>query len=174
MSRNLPNIIITGTPGTGKSTLSEQVAERLSDMNLFSVSDYAKKNKDSHGFDDERKAIIVDDEKLVDEIEPQLEVGGMIIDWHVCDVFPEELIDLVVVLRADNQQLFDRLNKRGYAEDKLQENMDAEIMDIILQDAQSAYAPEIIVELHSDTVEDMESNLDRIEAWKEQWCKDQE
>jgi adenylate kinase len=50
--------------------------------------------------------------QLIDLITPDLEQGGRIIDWHVCDIFPESLIDLVVVLRTSTTRLFDRLKDR--------------------------------------------------------------
>jgi len=42
-------------------------------------------------------------------------------------------------------------------------------MDVLLQEARDAYDEEIIVELSSDTSEEMDSNIDRIEAWISQW-----
>lgn len=58
------------------------------------------------------KSWIVDEDKLLDEIEARVEEGGNIIDWHVCDIFPQRWIDLVVVLRADSTVLYDRLKDR--------------------------------------------------------------
>ena len=55
---------------------------------------------------------------------------------------------------------------------KLQENLDSEIMEVLLEEARESYDPEIIVELTSNTSEDMERNIERIEAWLEQWRKD--
>ena len=42
-------------------------------------------------------------------------------------------------------------------------------MQTVLEEARSAYAPEIVVELHSDTPDDVDANLDRILAWIRQW-----
>ena len=61
---------------------------------------------------------------------------------------------------------------RNYPEVKLQENLDTEIMEVLLQEARDAYDEEIVIELRSDTTEEMDSNVDRIEAWVEQWKKD--
>jgi adenylate kinase len=79
---------------------------------------------------------------------------------------------LVVVLRSDNTSLYDRLAKRQYSQSKIEENIDAEIMQVILDEARDAYVPEIVVELQSNTVEDMDSNIERIVQWKEQFEKD--
>lgn len=38
--------------------------------------------------------------------------GGIILDWHTCDIYPERWPDLVVVLRCDHTLLWERLEKR--------------------------------------------------------------
>ena len=58
---------------------------------------------------------------------------------------------------------------RKYPEVKLQENMDSEIMEVLLQEAKESYDEEIVVELQSVTADEMESNVERIEQWLEQW-----
>lgn len=164
-----PNILITGTPGCGKSTTSELLQRRLSDYKYYNISEFAQKNDCYEGYDKSRKSHIVDEDKLLDILEPLLRKGGNIVDWHVNDVFPERLIDLVVVLRCDNSILYKRLNKRGYHQAKIDENIDAEIMGVVMQDALDSYKKEIVVELTSDTTEQMENNVDRIDSWIELW-----
>lgn len=58
---------------------------------------------------------------------------------------------------------------RGYSLKKIQENNEAEIMQTVLEEARSSYAEEIVVELTSETPEEMESNVDRIVQWVENW-----
>ena len=50
--------------------------------------------------------------------------------------------------------------------------MDAEIMQVLLQEAQEGFAEEVVVPLGSNTPDDMESNVDRIVSWIAQWRKD--
>lgn len=38
--------------------------------------------------------------------------GGIIIDYHGCDFFPERWFDIVFVLRTDNTNLYNRLESR--------------------------------------------------------------
>ncbi|KAH6626362.1 AAA domain-containing protein [Chaetomium sp. MPI-SDFR-AT-0129] len=170
MSRTLPNIIITGTPGTGKTTHSELLAERTG-LKHISVNDVVKDKECHEGWDDEYQSWIVDEDKLLDAIEDQVKEGGCIIDWHACDLFPKSWIDLVVVLRVDTTTLYDRLTARKYPDVKLQENIDSEIMEVLLQEAKESYDEEIVVELQSVEADEMESNVDRIEQWLEQWKK---
>jgi adenylate kinase len=63
---------------------------------------------------------------------------------------------------------------RKYPEIKLQENLDSEIMEVLLQEAHESYDEEIVVELRSDTAEELDANVDRIEAWVKQWKLDRE
>jgi adenylate kinase len=63
------------------------------------------------------------------------------------------------------------IEERNYPEAKLQENLDAEIMQVLLQEAYDSYNKEIIVELMSNSTDEMESNVERVEAWIAQWEK---
>lgn len=134
MARTSPNIIITGTPGVGKTSHCELLAERTG-LTHLSVNDVVKERECHEGWDDEFQSWIVDEDKvclppppppqlrmeanivgetkLLDAIEPTLlPDGGVILDWHACDLFPESWIDLVVVLRVETNVLYDRLKAR--------------------------------------------------------------
>lgn len=128
--------------------------------------------------------------QLLDELEPLASAGGIILDWHTCDIFPERWADLVVVLRCNHTQLWERLEKRcdcpfdirrvavfivacsGYPLKKIQENNEAEIMEVVLEEARSSYPAEIVVELQSEGMEDLESNVGRIVEWIRVWRSD--
>lgn len=45
-------------------------------------------------------------------------------------------------------------------------------MQVLLDEAREAFDAEIVVELTSNTSEEMESNLERIDTWVQQWKKD--
>ncbi|KAF7562572.1 hypothetical protein G7046_g1554 [Stylonectria norvegica] len=179
--RQSPNIVVTGTPGVGKTTHCEILAERTG-LRHVSVNQVVKDKECHEGWSDEYHSWIVDDDKmektlmqrrqLLDAIEADVQAGGCIIDWHACDLFPLSWIDLVVVLRVDSTTLYDRLTARNYPEAKLQENIDSEIMEVLLQEARDAFDPEIVIELTSNTSDEMETNVDRIESWLKQWKQD--
>ncbi|KAB5575898.1 P-loop containing nucleoside triphosphate hydrolase protein [Coniochaeta sp. 2T2.1] len=172
MARSLPNIIITGTPGVGKTTHCESLAEKTG-LKHISVNQVVKDKECHEGWDEEYQSWIVDEDKLLDALEEEgVKDGGCIIDWHACDLFPRSWIDLVVVLRVESSVLYDRLVERKYPELKLQENIDAEIMEVLLQEAKDSYDEDIVVVLASNTAEEMDENVERIEAWLGQWKKD--
>ena len=141
-----PNIIITGTPGTGKSTLSSLAAEKIG-LKHIDVGEFVKANECHEGFEESFQTYILDEDKLCELLEPILEEGGNIIDFHTCDIFPEMYIDLLLVLRSSTTVLYDRLIARGYDKKKLDENMECEIMQVVLEDARANYSQEIIYEL---------------------------
>ncbi|KIY45446.1 P-loop containing nucleoside triphosphate hydrolase protein [Fistulina hepatica ATCC 64428] len=172
-SRNLPVIVITGTPGTGKSTHAQLLAgESPVPLKHINVGELVKEHHLYENYDDDWQSYTVDEDRLLDELETLVADGGVILDWHSCELFPERWIDLVVVLRCDHTLLWERLEKRNYPLKKIQENNEAEIMQVVLEEARDSYAPEIVVELKSEGSDDLESNVARIVRWVEAWQRD--
>ncbi|CAL1696078.1 unnamed protein product [Somion occarium] len=170
-----PVIIITGTPGTGKTTHAQLLVEESPiPLKHINVGEFVKEKGLYESYDDEWQSYTVDEDRLLDELEPIVSAGGVILDWHTCELFPERWADLVVVLRCDHSKLWDRLEKRGYPLKKIQENNEAEIMEVVLDEARSSYSQEIVVELKSEGTEDLESNVARIVQWINAWRADRE
>lgn len=111
MEQKLPNILVTGTPGTGKTTTSEMIAEATG-LQHINVGELVKTNQFHEGYLEEYDTHILDEDKLLDEMEDMLQEGGKVVDFHTCEIFPERWFDLVLVLRADTHVLFDRMEKR--------------------------------------------------------------
>ncbi|KAF7436960.1 factor activating pos9 [Pleurotus ostreatus] len=172
--RQAPVIILTGTPGTGKSTHAQFLAEASPiPLKNINVSEFVKEKGLHEGYDEEWQSYTVDEDRLLDELEPLASAGGLILDWHTCELFPERWADLVIVLRCDHTQLWERLEKRGYPVKKIKENNEAEIMEVVLEEARQSYPAEIVIELKSETMEDIESNVSRIVDWIKAWQKNQ-
>ncbi|KAL5365459.1 AAA domain-containing protein [Aspergillus floccosus] len=171
--RTSPNVIITGTPGVGKTVHCEQLAQDTG-LRYLSINQVAKDRDCFETYDDELDTWVVDEDKLLDAIEDEVLQGGYLIDWHACDLFPKSWIDLVVVLRCPSTSIhYDRLSSRGYKETKLQENLDAEIFGVLLEEAREAFDEEIVVELNSEKDDDVENNCARIATWVDSWKSDQ-
>mmetsp|Transcript_34017 Transcript_34017/g.109639 ORF Transcript_34017/g.109639 Transcript_34017/m.109639 type:complete len:179 (+) Transcript_34017:50-586(+) len=161
-SRKLPNILIVGTPGTGKSTTAQYVVQGAPSMRHVEVGALVREKQLHTGWDAEYECHVLDEDRILDELEEGMEAGGVIVDFHGADLFPERWFDLVVVLRTDNSVLYSRLQSRNYSQKKLTENVEAEIMQVILDEARESYAEEIVLELSSDTLEALEANVQRI------------
>ena len=163
-----PNILVTGTPGVGKTAVAEALAKRLV-LEGVGVSALAASIGAHEAWDDERACHVLDEDKVLDAMEPKLGAGGCVVEYHACELFPERWFDLVLVLRAGTEILYDRLAARGYAEAKLQENLQCEIMQTILEEARESYAPEIVVELTNETPADLDAAGDRVAQWYAAW-----
>jgi len=162
--RTRPNILVTGTPGTGKTSLCNAIASQTGFTHI-NLGDLVKERELHDGYDAEMDCYILDEDKVCDALEDQMDAGGNIVDHHSCDFFPERWFDLVVVLQCDNTVLWNRLEKRGYSKSKIQENVQCEIMMVIAEEASESYRPEIVKYLRSDSVDDMERNTDTIVDW---------
>jgi adenylate kinase len=64
------------------------------------------------------------------------------------------------------------LKARNYSEAKLQQNIDAEIFQELLEEARQAFPAEIVQEMQSNNLEQMDENVERIVQWVEIWKKD--
>jgi adenylate kinase len=136
-----------------------------------------KELKCYEGFDKELDTNILDEDKLLDAMEVIFEKAaengeGIVADYHACELFPERWFDLILVLRTETEVLFDRLSARGYNEKKRSENLQAEIMQVVLDEAKESYATEIVQEVPSNNIEDMDTNVLRVDQWVKQWLKD--
>ncbi|XP_018420715.1 PREDICTED: adenylate kinase isoenzyme 6 [Nanorana parkeri] len=163
-----PNVLLTGTPGVGKTTLGKELAEKCA-LTYVNVGDLAKEGNLYEGYDEEYDCPILDEDRVIDELEDKMSDGGVIVDYHGCDFFPERWFHIVFVLRTDNSLLYERLESRGYKEKKLQDNIQCEIFQTIYEEAAESYRSEIIHQLPSNTPEDLEKNLDQITLWIQQW-----
>ena len=174
--RRRPNILVTGTPGVGKTVTAALVAERLG-LRHINVGDIIKEHKCYDGHDEELDTHILDEDKLLDLMEAMIQKCavdnvGIVADYHSCELFPERWFDLILVLRTNTDVLFDRLTERGYNDKKRAENLEAEIMQVVLDEARESYDVDIVQELPSNTKEEMDANVDRCRMWAEQWVKD--
>ena len=133
-------IIITGTPGTGKTVLAKDLAEKLS-YSCVDVNKIIAKYHISEGYDEKRKTKIIDTKKLSKSLIKEIsslkktKVEGIIIDSHLSHYLPKKYADLCIVTKCDLKTLKKRLKKKKYHKDKIRENLDAEIFDVCLEEA---------------------------------------
>ena len=67
-------------------------------------------------------------------------------------------------MRVNNTQLFDRLQERGYAQKKIDENIECEIFGELKEEVEESYKAEIILELQSNETDEMQTNMDAVAA----------
>jgi adenylate kinase len=160
-------ILITGTPGTGKSTFSEHLqmafASRGATVCTVLVNDLIKSEKLYDEYDSHFDTHIIDDRKVrrfLKSYLSSLSADFCIIETHTVTTLPREIIDYVAVLTARTDVLFDRLQARQYSREKVDENMECEIMRIVLEEAVERFGSNKVHEMASNTQEDIEDNIE--------------
>ena len=135
-------IIVTGTPGTGKTTFSKKLARKLN-LLYFDVNGFILRHKLYEGYDRERRTRVVDISKLSRKLvsiiggfkKSNKKYGGIVIDSHLSHYIPKKYVDLCIVTKCGIAQLSKRLKKKRYHKSKVQENIQAEIFDVCLNEA---------------------------------------
>ncbi|MCQ8894699.1 MAG: adenylate kinase family protein [Methanolinea sp.] len=144
---------ITGTPGTGKSSIGRILSHRG-----YHVTEIGRTTAPYIlGKDEQRDSLVIDEEKWACEF-PAVE--GFVIG-HLAHLLA---CDKVVVLRCDPGVLAVRLRHRGYGEEKVRENCEAEALDVILIETLELFPGEKILELDT-TNQSPDESADIIEQF---------
>ena len=143
-------IVITGTPGVGKTTITKALANKLSALHL-SVGDLARAENLFLGVDVERETLILDLKKLTKRIKTIIcsSSQDVIVEGHCAsDVTPRKLVTYTFVLRRDPDDLKIKLKEKGFKEPKILENVASELLDVCLINAVKNYGAELVNEIN--------------------------
>jgi len=118
-------IALTGTPGTGKTTVAGLLPYRVIDINAL------VKGGMNFGKDPERGCLDADMDALAKHLARLDSDETLILEGH----FAHHFADWSIVLRLAPSLLKSRLEARGYSAEKIRENLEAEALDVILVEA---------------------------------------
>jgi adenylate kinase len=129
----MKNIIISGTPGCGKTSVAKEITNLLP-AKMISLNDLAVSDNFSFEYDEERKTYLVNFEvflpyvlKKIDEVK-YTKSPYLVIEGHFSDIIPDNAIDYAFILRCDPDELYIRLEQKNYSQAKIIENIQAEIL----------------------------------------------
>lgn len=126
---------MTGTPGTGKSTVANALA--LKGWKVLEINDLAKKHGLLRAKDALRDSYELDPEDLQDALTDEGFSDGVLVG-HLAHLLET---DMIIVLRCHPDILAKRLAGRGWPEAKIRENASAEALDVILSESVEADVP---------------------------------
>lgn len=120
-------VLVTGTPGTGKTTNARKIALelKLPYANVTSII-----NTNPQVIDKIEKGVRVIKPNLKKVLKKKLP-EEYVIDTHLLEYAPK--VDVVVILRCEPDELKKRLEKRKYSKKKIRENLEVEILDYFTQ-----------------------------------------
>ena len=142
-------IAVTGTPGVGKTSFCSKAK-----WSTNSVKNLAEKY-DCIGSIDRDGSAPIDIEKLV----VKLNWAGddlQLIDGHLSHLLP---VDAVILIRCHPDTLRERLISRGYSEEKINENIECELIGIISAECQKLPCLEL------DSAKGIHSMIEQSERW---------
>jgi adenylate kinase len=125
-------IIITGSPGTGKSIIARLLSRKMG-LELVDIKKIVEQKKLCAGSSRE-----VDIKKLAKALHFLKRKKDYIVEGHLaCELrLPA---DFIFVLRTNPDVLGKRMAKRKYSKKKIQENLMAEMLDYCTQRVESVY-----------------------------------
>lgn len=145
-------ILVTGTPGVGKTAFSQRLACRINakyvDLNSLVKNERIIVSK---GAEDD--SVTVDLPALRRRVQrfcskPCKE--PIILDGHLSHLIASpSKVRIVFVLRCDPRILWRRLERRGYSREKLKENLLAEILDVCLVESLKRFGEEKVCEINA-------------------------
>lgn len=99
-----------------------------------------QKYKLAEGYDRKRKTRIVDVKKLNKILIKMINENRkiLVIDSHLGHYLPKENVKICILCKCNVKELRKRLKKRGYPKAKIEENVEAEIMDVCSNEAKEA------------------------------------
>lgn len=118
-------IALTGTPGTGKTTVAGLLPYQVIDINALVKAGM------NFGKDPERGCLEADMNALADHLAKLDCDETLILEGH----FSHHFADWSIVLRLAPPILKSRLEARSYSAQKIKENLEAEALDVILVEA---------------------------------------
>jgi adenylate kinase len=146
-------VALTGTPGTGKTAVSKLLLGRLNAKiksskdryKLIVLNKVAEKNKSYVGFDELRQSKVVNMKKLKADVKKEIGTKkNVLMEGHFSHLL---LADIVIILRTHPAVLEKRLRKKYKWPTKIDENVEAEMMSVILDETLPNHKPGTVFEI---------------------------
>ena len=141
-------ILLTGTPGCGKTLIGKKLAKNLEGL-FIDIPVLIKKKKLFSYYDRKYRSYIIDLKKLKKELNKiyKMEEKKIIISSHFPIHIPKEKLCKIIVLRCNPLILIKRLKKRNYPYRKIRDNIISELIDLVYYEAIKCYGKKMVFQL---------------------------
>ncbi|MGI0080000.1 MAG: adenylate kinase family protein [Nitrososphaerales archaeon] len=147
---------LAGSPGTGKKSVGKELS-KLTGLDFVSLNEIAIKRKIGRRSNGE---FVVDIQKLR---KLRIDTRGRIISGHLLPyVIPTDRLDFVAILRCSPRVLRRRYLARGYSMRKTEENVEAELLDIVSFKCLESYGRRKVAEFDTTRIRNPETVAKRI------------
>jgi len=131
-------IIVTGTPGVGKTVLASLLAKQTG-FQFLNIGELVKEEKLYRRFDRSRQSYVIDEQRLRKSLINFLTShgeDGLLIETNWLGKFlPKRRRMIAIVVRLDPVVLAKRLKGRKWPKRKIWENVEAELIDLSLYES---------------------------------------
>ncbi len=140
------NLLVTGTPGTGKTTLAKNLGKKLK-LKVINEKDFALQNSlGSFNDENELEIPLKEFEKKANEFLKKNK--NVVFEGHVlCEM--KLNVDKVILIKMDPEQLEMRLEQRSYSPEKIMDNVFCEGIEYVKKHLLKNYQKESIIEVIS-------------------------
>lgn len=150
-------ILVTGTPGIGKTTLSNGLASVFGAEHI-DISQFIIESKNYEKFNDRFESYEFDENAVGRELRKHLKgKKNFIVDTHSPSVARKIKFDKILILTIKSDIIYQRLKQRGYPENKIRENVHCEIFGVIEDECLEYFDEEKILKM-----ECTDMNLDEL------------
>jgi adenylate kinase len=125
------SIVITGNPGTGKHTITKELAKIL-ELHVIDINNIAKH---AELFEKYKDTNDVDTVKLEKIFEEEISENNLIVGHLAPYVLTKNKVKIVIILRRNPYDLISVYKERKYSDEKIRTNTSSEILGIIAHDA---------------------------------------
>ena len=155
-------VVVTGTPGTGKTTAVEHLDldQFDTDFEVIHLNDVIHERNFTTGRDEDRDSLVADLDAVAEWLDGH---GDAIVESHLAHEFDA---DRVVVLRCTPEEIERRLNERGESAGSARENAESEALDVVLGHAVQNHGEERVYEIETTdrTPEEVAAEIEAVIA----------